>query len=163
LHNNVIGIIFFGIMIKVNIQEVAVRQGIKTAYQLQKLMSLQPSVASRLFNNKLTMISFGTLDRLCDALDCVPADLIIYTSDKPKAEKLRVEKPAREPQTVKTVGTGETMLTTNEAGERLGLSRKRVNDYIISGELPSVKGKQGHNFIRESDVEEFKKKRAVSP
>jgi putative transcriptional regulator len=137
-------------MIKVNIKQIAQRQGIKTAYQLQKLMSLQPSVASRLFNNKLTMISFGTLDKLCNALDCEPSDLIIYTSDKP-----RTKKPTTEPQAIKPTGTDNELLTTIEVAERLGLSRKRVNDYITLGQLPATKGKQGHNFISESDLEKF--------
>jgi putative transcriptional regulator len=137
-------------MIKVNIKQIAQRQGIKTAYQLQKLMSLQPSVASRLFNNKLTMISFGTLDKLCNALDCEPSDLIIYTSDKP-----RTKKPTIEPQAIKMTGTDNTMLTTIEVAERLGLSRKRVNDYIVLGQLPAVKGKQNRNYISESDLEKF--------
>jgi putative transcriptional regulator len=142
-------------MIKVNIKQMAQRQGIKTAYQLQKLMNLQPSVASRLFNNKLTMISFGTLDKLCDALECEPSDLIVYSSNKP-----RTKKPATEPQAIKPTGTDNTMLTTVEVADRLQLSRKRVNDYIVSGQLRATKGKQGHNFISEADFEEFHKNRS---
>jgi excisionase family DNA binding protein len=47
------------------------------------------------------------------------------------------------------------MLTTKQAAEQLGLSRRRTNDYIISGQLIATKGKQGHNFITESDLEKF--------
>jgi putative transcriptional regulator len=47
------------------------------------------------------------------------------------------------------------LLSTVTVAERLGLSRKSVNDYIISGKLPAVKGKQNHNFIRESDLLAF--------
>ena len=49
----------------------------------------------------------------------------------------------------------ETLLSTVEVAERLGVSRKSVNDYIIAGKLPAVKGKQNHNFIRESDLSAF--------
>jgi excisionase family DNA binding protein len=54
------------------------------------------------------------------------------------------------------------MLTTIQVAERLGLSRKRVNDYINSDQLPATKGKQGHNYIKRSDFEEFEKKRVAS-
>jgi putative transcriptional regulator len=47
------------------------------------------------------------------------------------------------------------LLSTVAVAERLNVSRKSVNDYIISGKLPAVKGKQNHNFIRESDLLAF--------
>ncbi len=46
-------------------------------------------------------------------------------------------------------------ITTTQVAERLGLSRKRVNDYINDGKLPAVKGKQGHNFILNKKLDEF--------
>jgi DNA-binding Xre family transcriptional regulator len=46
----------------------------------------------------------------------------------------------------------DRLLSTFEVAERLGVSRKSVNDYIIDGKLPAVKGKQNHNFVRLSDV-----------
>jgi excisionase family DNA binding protein len=47
------------------------------------------------------------------------------------------------------------LLSTIQVAERLNVSRKSVNDYIISGKLRAVKGKQNHNFIRESDLLAF--------
>jgi excisionase family DNA binding protein len=47
------------------------------------------------------------------------------------------------------------LLSTVAVAERLNVSRKSVNDYIISGKLPAVKGKGNHNFIRESDLLAF--------
>jgi excisionase family DNA binding protein len=47
------------------------------------------------------------------------------------------------------------LLSTVQVAARLNVSRKSVNDYIISGKLPAVKGKQNHNFIRESDLLAF--------
>jgi DNA-binding Xre family transcriptional regulator len=46
----------------------------------------------------------------------------------------------------------ERLLSTVEVAKRLGVSRKSVNDYIIDGKLPAVKGKQNHNFVRLADV-----------
>jgi excisionase family DNA binding protein len=47
------------------------------------------------------------------------------------------------------------MLSTVEAADRLGVSRKSVNDYIISGKLKATKGKGNHNFVSEEDLQEF--------
>jgi excisionase family DNA binding protein len=51
------------------------------------------------------------------------------------------------------------LLTLAQVAERLGLSRKRVNDYVNKGKLPATKGKQGHNFVSEADLREFIKTR----
>lgn len=66
-------------MIKIRIQEVAKEKGITTAYQLQKAMSLPPSLAAKWFRNNLTSISFNSLDMLCEFFDCQVNDLIEYT------------------------------------------------------------------------------------
>lgn len=63
--------------IKVKIRELAEKRGINTAYQLKIRASLAPSTASRCFRNELTLITFDTLDKLCDALDCEPSDLLV--------------------------------------------------------------------------------------
>jgi DNA-binding Xre family transcriptional regulator/predicted DNA-binding transcriptional regulator AlpA len=137
-------------MIKVNIGEVATERGIKTAYQLQKLMNLPPALASKWYRNDLKMIGIESLNSLCEALDCLPSDLLVYSSGREK-----VEKPARKPKAVKTMASVEGLLNTNQVAERLGLSRKRVNDYINDGKLKAVKKKQNHNFVSESDLQEF--------
>jgi excisionase family DNA binding protein len=137
-------------MVKVNIKEIATKKGIKTAYQLQKLMNLQPSIAYKWFSNDLKMIGIESLNSLCKALDCLPSDLLVYSSGREK-----VEKPVRKPEAVKITASVEGLLTTNQVAERLGLSRKRVNDYIVSGELKAVKGKGNQNFISEFDLQEF--------
>jgi DNA-binding Xre family transcriptional regulator len=64
-------------VIKVNIHGVAISRGVKTAYQLQKAANLTPTNASKLFNNEIAQISINTLGKLCDALDCSPADLLL--------------------------------------------------------------------------------------
>ncbi len=50
------------------------------------------------------------------------------------------------------------LLSTVQVAERLNVSRKSVNDYIISGKLRAVKGKQNHNFVSEADLNEYIKK-----
>jgi DNA-binding Xre family transcriptional regulator len=137
-------------MIKVNIKEIAAKKGIKTAYQLQKLMNLQPSIAYKWFSNDLKMIGIESLNSLCEALDCLPSDLLFYSSGREKVEKL-----VSKPKTVKETTSDGDLLSTIQVAERLKLSRKRVNDYIVSGELKAVKGKQNHNFVLESDLQEF--------
>jgi DNA-binding Xre family transcriptional regulator len=134
-------------MIKVNIKEIATKKGIKTAYQLQKLMNLHPSIAYKWFSNDLKMIGIESLNSLCQALDCLPSDLLFYSSGREK-----VGKPVSKPKTVKETTSDSNLLSTVQVAERLGLSRKRVNDYINDGKLPAVKGKQGHNFINIDDV-----------
>ncbi len=68
--------------IKVKIREAAEKRGIKTSYQLRIRANLAPSTASRCFRNKLTLITFETLDKLCDALDCEPSDLLVRQSKR---------------------------------------------------------------------------------
>jgi DNA-binding Xre family transcriptional regulator len=138
-------------MIKIKIADIAQKKGLTNAYALQRALNISPTMASRLWKGTFKQIATGTIDKLCELLDCEPSNLIVYSSDKPKAEK-----PVKEPQaTIKAAGTTEGMLTTHQVAQMAELSRKRVNDYINSGELAAVKGKQGHNYITESDAEKF--------
>jgi DNA-binding Xre family transcriptional regulator len=137
-------------MIKIKIADIAKTKGLTNAYGLQKALNISPTMASKLWKGTFRQIAVRTIDRLCDLFDCNPSDLIAYNSNKP-----RTEKPVREQQAIKPTGTDNTLLTTIQVAERLGLSRKRVNDYIVLGQLPATKGKQNHNFISESDLENF--------
>jgi DNA-binding Xre family transcriptional regulator len=71
--------------IKINIKQIAVSRGIKTAYQLQKKVGLSPSNASRHFNNKIVQISINTLGKLCDVLDCEPSELFVRSKSRKKS------------------------------------------------------------------------------
>jgi DNA-binding Xre family transcriptional regulator len=66
-------------MIVVKIRERAESKGITTAYQLQKALNVQPSVAARLFKGEFSKIDLGTLDRLCSLLKCQPDKLLRHT------------------------------------------------------------------------------------
>ncbi len=63
-------------VIKVRIREVAQAKGVMTAYQLQKLTGVQPSLAAKWYSNDLKMIAIDTIDLLCKKLDCTPNDLL---------------------------------------------------------------------------------------
>jgi excisionase family DNA binding protein len=131
------------------IKELCETSGIKSAYELAKLSNnrLKMPTAYRAFANNIKHFTPETLEILCDVLKCSPNDIFIYESKR--------DKPANQPGTVNNAAPESDLLTTIQVAERLGLSRKRVNDYINSGELKAVKGKQNHNFISELDLQKF--------
>lgn len=63
-------------VIKVRIKEVAQERGIMTAYQLQKLTGVHPSLAAKWYSNEIKMIGIDSLDLLCQKLNCTPNDLL---------------------------------------------------------------------------------------
>jgi DNA-binding Xre family transcriptional regulator len=134
-------------MIKIKIAEVAQERGFANAYALQNALKCSPTMASRLWKGNFKQIGISTLSKLCDLFECDTSELLSTAF----AVKKLVEQPALVKQTVSESG----LLSTIQVAERLGLSRKRINDYIISGGLKSVKGKQNHNFVLESDLQEF--------
>ncbi len=135
---------------RIMIRELCEMRGIKSAYELAKRSKLKMPTAYRAFSNNIKQFTLETLEALCNALDCSPNDIFGV-----EAVKVEAQKPVREPVTRTAKATGSDLLTTIEVAERLGLSRKRVNDYVTSGELRSVKGKGNHNFISEADYLEF--------
>lgn len=145
-------------MIKVSIKEIAIKNGIKTAYQLQKLMNLQPSMAAKWFKNDLKMIGIESLNSLCEALDCEPSDILKYTPSKGKAKNTIKSSAIAEKGTISS-DSNPGFITTNQLADETGLSRKRINDFIVSGELKATKGKQKHNFISREEADRFKAER----
>ncbi len=145
------------IMIKVNIKEIAIRKGIKTAYQLQKAMNLQPSQAAKLYRNDLKMIGLDTLDRLCEIFDCMPSDLLVYGSGRAKKEKT-VKTPVIAQKEASSNESSSDLLSTAEVARRLGLNERTIRDNYKNGRLPFTKiGTK--NFVTESDLEAFKARR----
>jgi excisionase family DNA binding protein len=139
------------------LDEVLKEKG-KTAYQVAKSTGLHQSVVSKLRRNEAKMIALDVLDRLCDELGCKPYDLIVHQSssntqsDIPQSNNAATEKPV----TARTISeSAEGMLSTVEVAERLGVSRKSVNDYINRDKLKATKGKGNHNLVSESDYLEF--------
>jgi DNA-binding Xre family transcriptional regulator/biotin operon repressor len=153
-------------MIKIKLQETARTRGLTTAYTLQKALNCSPTMASRLWNGRFKQIGIETIGSLCDLFDCQPNDLFenqksqssnIQSSNNTQSDTTQSNNAATEkPVKARTISkSAEGMLSTAEVAERLGLSRKSVNDYIIDGKLKAVKGKQNHNFVSESNYLEF--------
>lgn len=69
-------------MMKVRIQEMAQKRGIETAYQLQKLLDVSPTLAARLWKGEFTQIGLSTLERLCRELRCQTDKLLRYEPDE---------------------------------------------------------------------------------
>ena len=67
--------------IQVNLDLMMVRRHI-SAGELAEQVGITPANLSILKNNKAKAVRFSTLDALCRALDCQPADLLEYVPEK---------------------------------------------------------------------------------
>jgi excisionase family DNA binding protein len=105
-----------------------------------------------------------------DSVSTVGSLSTVGSSELSKPQSAPKQKPVVSPELLRMVKDGvfnnsileivnnssdNELLSTVQVAERLNVSRKSVNDYIISGKLPAVKGKGNHNFIRESDLLAF--------
>ena len=66
--------------IVVNIDVMMARRKM-SAGELAERVGITPANLSILKNNKAKAIRFSTLEALCQALDCKPADMLDYTED----------------------------------------------------------------------------------
>ena len=66
--------------IVVNIDVMMARRKM-SAGELAERVGITPANLSILKNNKAKAIRFSTLEALCNALDCKPADILDYTED----------------------------------------------------------------------------------
>ncbi len=101
----------------------------KNAYALQQALKCSPTMSSRLWKGDFKQIGISTLSSLCNLFNCETSDLL--------SVRVKTEKPVKEGEAVKAKASDSNLLTTIEAAERLGLSRKRVNDYINIGRVKS--------------------------
>lgn len=74
-------------MIKLNLPVLFAERGIRVA-DADRLSSLGKATLYRLYNNEVSRIEFETLNKLCELLDCEPADIFIYTKDTEVDSKL---------------------------------------------------------------------------
>ncbi len=137
-----------------------------TAYALAKKTGLHQSVISKIRRNESQALRLDVLDKLCAALECQPGNLLAYdnrtaTQNIDATQKVIATRNKDTTRSEKqlSVSNSDGLLTLTQVAERLGLSRKRVNDYVNKGKLPATKGKQGHNFVSEADLQEFVKNR----
>lgn len=67
--------------IVINLDVVMAKRKI-SAGELAERVGITPANLSILKNNKAKAVRFSTLEALCKALDCQPADLLEYVPDK---------------------------------------------------------------------------------
>ncbi len=65
--------------IKSKIKEVAEKNGVTSSYVLQKRLDVAPTVAVRLWRDKVTRFSVEILEKLCEEFNCQVGDLLVYT------------------------------------------------------------------------------------
>jgi DNA-binding Xre family transcriptional regulator len=149
---------------KLRIKEICAVQGIKSAYELAKRTKLNMPTAYRAFANDIKQFTPQTLKALCDALKCSPNDIFDYNEPqtvKPQMPKPDAGKPAKPPQTPKTVASSKG-ITTEQVAQRLEpiakkiLSKKRITEYINEGKLKSTQqGNRSPHLISEADYLQF--------
>ncbi len=146
-------------MITLKLDELLTERSL-TAYALAKKTGLHQSVISKIRRNESQALRLDVLDKLCAALECQPGDLIVSDS-LTTTRNIDATQNIDATRIVKRTFASnmDGLLTLAQVAERLGLSRKRVNDYVNKGKLPATKGKQGHNFVSEADLREFEKGR----
>jgi DNA-binding Xre family transcriptional regulator len=68
-------------VLKLVIKEVAERAGFRNALDLSKRADLPYESVRRLWQGTATMVSLGTLERICQALEVRPAQLFHYEAE----------------------------------------------------------------------------------
>ena len=68
-------------MIIVNLDVMMAKRKIG-ATELSEKIGITPANLSILKNNKGKAIRFSTLDKICEVLDCVPADILDYKKEE---------------------------------------------------------------------------------
>jgi DNA-binding Xre family transcriptional regulator len=117
-------------MIKPNIRQIAEKNGITTAYQLQKLLGIQPSLAAKWYRNDLKMIGFESLNTLCKAFKCSPSDLIVYTPDADAANDTK-------PSNTKANNTSSGNATLNSSLQDITALSNAASDMMTSADALS--------------------------
>jgi len=59
----------------------------RSLYWLAKTTGMNYSTVHKLGNEQTKGISFGILEKLCEALECEPCDLIVWDSTKKKGNR----------------------------------------------------------------------------
>jgi DNA-binding Xre family transcriptional regulator len=143
-------------MIEVRIAEKAKAAGLETAFSLQKALNISPTIASRLWKGNFNKIGVGTMNKLCTFFKCQLNELLFFNGETLTQSS---NKPFMQLSKAKPVAVGDDdvggMLSLFQVAERLGLSRKRVNDYVNAGELKATKNRRRHNYVAESDLQDF--------
>jgi putative transcriptional regulator len=83
-------------MIEISIDQLLKKHG-RTFYWLSKKTGISHTTLWRLKKDKALGINFVTLEKLCQALDCQPGDVLSFTNQrKPRNTKsLRTHQPGK--------------------------------------------------------------------
>ncbi len=73
-------------MIKLEIETLLAEKG-RTFYWLAKETQINHAVMSKLRHNQMVALRLDVLDRICEALECEPGDILVRVSDKKKSEQ----------------------------------------------------------------------------
>jgi DNA-binding Xre family transcriptional regulator len=132
-------------MIKVKIKEIAEKNNVTTAYQLQKLLNIQPSLAAKWYRNDLKMIGIESLNTLCAAFKCLPSDILIYVADEDVAQISNTESSNVNPSNAEPSNT------------KSNNSKSSIPDYSNISELPALDA-ESDMWLSTKDVAEYTKR-----
>lgn len=79
-------------MIRLVVREIAQREGFENPNALSQATALPYETCRRLWQEKATMISLNTIERLCDVLRVRPAQLFDYEYEPGKVKRAREAK-----------------------------------------------------------------------
>lgn len=74
-------------MVELRVREVAEAKGINNPLTLSQVSGLAYATCHKIWNDPPVMIGLDTIDRLCEALECEPGDLLARTASKGKAKR----------------------------------------------------------------------------
>jgi putative transcriptional regulator len=82
-------------MIEFNLTK-KMEQACMTAYRLAQITEIHETQIGKLKNGKAKGITFETLDKLCEALNCEPADLLVRVRDRAGKRTAKEKKTTKE-------------------------------------------------------------------
>jgi putative transcriptional regulator len=74
-------------MIELRVREVAEQKGINNPLSLSKESGIAYANCHKIWNNQQKMIGLDTIDRLCNALNCEPGDILVRVDSKAKSTR----------------------------------------------------------------------------
>lgn len=79
--------------LRLTIQEAAKAKNVENPFALSRAAGIGYAICHRLWNGKQTRIDLSTFARLCDSLNCQPADLLTYEKDISKKSTQKTTTP----------------------------------------------------------------------
>jgi putative transcriptional regulator len=130
-------------MIKLKLNEMLTKRNMSAyALHINSGKRLHQSVISKIKNNDSKHLQLGTLDLLCELLQCQPCDLITYENGSATQS-----------------ASDNDIIGSVEAGRILGINQSLVTRYAKDGRLKGLQGRKGTKrnqwTFRRSDVLEF--------